>query len=273
MAADCRLGTLFAIAGGDGDADHGLGGVAHVDGFARGLHRAAGRGNLGADGEAQALAAFGLDLSAEGEAAALGAAGGIPQAGEENAEVERAGARRRQPDQDHLRGFRSQDLARVADAAGGELGGGDGGVEIERAAVVRRFGDAGHLDPKVAGGLVGLDALGAAHHGLGGEFGGFEFLAGEEQFADARQGVERLRVHGVAGEAFPKRILVELKAFVLHAAEDHRAEPSVADGEGFVPAAGRLAVPQGERRAGALRGAGKFRGPLELGDFRALPGP
>jgi hypothetical protein len=49
--------------------------------------------------------------------------------------------------------------------------------------------------------------------------------------------------------AVPQRILVELQALAVCAAEHHRAQPPVADGKGFEPAVGRFGVPKNEIRA------------------------
>ena len=54
--------------------------------------------------------------------------------------------------------------------------------------------------------------------------------------------------------ARPDGALVELDALVVDAAEDHRAQPAVADGQGFHPQIRGLAVPEGERGLRGKRG-------------------
>ena len=56
----------------------------------------------------------------------------------------------------------------------------------------------------------------------------------------------------IARGAGPERVFVELQPFGRHAAEDHRAQASVADGKSVAPEVGGLVVPEDER-AGRLR--------------------
>ena len=60
------------------------------------------------------------------------------------------------------------------------------------------------------------------------------------------------------------KIFVELEAFLRHAAENHRSHPAIAQGKGFDPLGGRLAVPQEERLWRRRRfGAGGQRHPQQ----------
>ena len=56
---------------------------------------------------------------------------------------------------------------------------------------------------------------------------------------------KRLVRAGIRFIADPQAVLVELDVFLLHSAEDHAAQPPVADRQGLLfPSGGRLVVPQ-----------------------------
>ena len=81
------------------------------------------------------------------------------------------------------------------------------------------------------------------------------FARGEEA-TDFGEGGGGRGVGGVVGAAGPEGVLVELKAFVLDAAEDHGAEAAIAERKGLDPLGGGLAIPEGEVGRGRRVGVG-----------------
>src|SRR3546814_13514837 len=82
-----------------------------------------------------------------------------------------------------------------------------------------------------------------SHLGIGQRLG-LGIAASEDQVAYLGQSLARTRVDVRIGTARPERIFVELKPLALDSAEQHRAEPAVADGQRLGPDAGRLGVPE-----------------------------
>src|SRR3546814_3462502 len=68
------------------------------------------------------------------------------------------------------------------------------------------------------------------HLGIGQRLG-LGIAASEDQVAYLGQSLARTRVDVRIGTARPERIFVELKPLALDSAEQHRAEPAVADGQ------------------------------------------
>ncbi len=122
-----------------------------------------------------------------------------------------------------------------------------GGGEVERPVVLRRSAGGSEGEPEVADGLVGQLAAGVAHHGLVDQILGLGPLVRVDQPPDLR---ERSRASGVAGvvrATGPDGVLIELESLGVDVAEDHGAEPAVADRQRPQPVgAGPLVVPECE---------------------------
>src|ERR1019366_7779682 len=76
------------------------------------------------------------------------------------------------------------------------------------------------------------------------------------QFARLGPSGEGVRVVRIIRAAGPKRVLVQLQMLALDAAEDHRAQPAVADGQSLRPFHGGVGVKQRERRRSFRRVTG-----------------
>ena len=152
-----------------------------------------------------------------------------------------------EPDDEHLVGEAAEDLAAIGDAVELVPDRSDGLVQVELAAVV--------LDPLVAGEaqlevderLIGQLAERDAHELLPGQGLGLALLALEEEAADLGQELHGSLVGVVVRLAGPDGVLVDLESLLGRPAEDHRAEPAVADRQRLVPAHGGRVVAQGQR--------------------------
>jgi hypothetical protein len=146
----------------------------------------------------------------------------------------------------------------VANVLVGEGGGDDGRVEVELEAVVfnlrvRRETHGGEVEVEVAEGLIARHALRDGEHVCLRELFRFRDLAGEEEFADAGDGLGGFGVVAVeAGLAVPDGLLIELDALKRRVAEDHGAEAAVADREGVRPLGGGLGEVEQVRSLGVV---------------------
>ncbi len=122
---------------------------------------------------------------------------------------------------------------------------GDGVVQRQLAAVIGdgRGVDAVERQQQIAQRQVGLceDAL----H-LPGQAVGLGVLAGEDRRPHRRQHVARGGVIARPRPARPERLFVQLQPLLCDAAEDHRAQPAIADGQRLDPGVGRGRIPEGE---------------------------
>jgi hypothetical protein len=175
---------------------------------------------------------------------------------EQGAKCDQPRPARGEADHQHAVGGAAKYLARVRDAAALERRARHGGVEVEFAPVVAGVGDVGlELQPQVAerleAAVVGPRRRGQIplREGLG-----LGVLAGEEEFAQSRQSLQHLGLLHVPGAARPHAALIEPKQLAVRSAVHERADAAVADGQGFVPGARRLAVPEDGRGGRGGRG-------------------
>ena len=164
-----------------------------------------------------------------------------------------------------------KDFALEVNSVGRVADGGDRGVQIQVAPILFNRRIRGEIQEQVSDGLVRHLAERFGHHVAGDEAGGRVELACEYQLANFWQRGEGVGVVGIVGPAGPEGVFVELQMFPRRAAEDHRAEPSVANGQGAGPVRCRRAVPERERRGGVGCGAGlKSDKHREDGEKRAV---
>ena len=145
--------------------------------------------------------------------------------------------------------------------------GGHSGIDIQAAAIGGDSGsvDAGEVQQHVAEGLVRLLRQRLAHEFFACERFGLFAFALEQQRADFGEMGSSSRMRVIVRLACPDGGFVELNAFRGGVAEDHGAEPAIADRQRIGPKDGRLLVPEGKR----LRGSGGWeqgRGENELRD-------
>ena len=206
------LGVLFI--------DNGLGGVALVGGVhLRGGHAIQDQAAV-FDGSARTQTAVEAGLQADGTGFVCG-----------------------DPQDDHLIGSRDKSLAGIGDIADGVGQPGDSVLQAEAAAIVGHFAlGMIHFHPQVgqrqiALGIVAEDFLLDQGLSLGVFLLPYQ-LAGLTIVFVSTGDISAL---GIAG---PQGILVEGEGFLLDTGPDHSAQTSVAQGEGFLPVAGRFLIPK-----------------------------
>jgi hypothetical protein len=146
------------------------------------------------------------------------------------------------------------------DACGGVFNRRHGRVQVEVAPIILHRGCFGEREEQIPGRFVRHLADGTGNHLLTDQMRGLTIFAVENQLPHFRQGGARLWIDRVIRAAGPERVFVQLKPFVIDAAEDHRAEPAIADGEGFGPFFGRLTIPKAQG-FGGRGGRSVERGP------------
>ena len=192
-------------------------------------------------GDAQAVGANAVHLEIIGAVVGVRQIAGTAQLCRE---VERASAARGQVDHDHLVGGADEHIAREGHAINDVGYSGDGRVEVEAAAIPRGALVPGKGDQQVAQRLVLHLFVGDTHHRAAEEVVRPGHVAGEEEAADLGEGGAGALAHRIVRPAGPERLFVELDLFLGAAAEDHGADPAVADRQGAIPFGGRIAVPE-----------------------------
>ncbi len=257
--ARCHERLFAPVAGGRGKHEgHGMGPVdPHRAAFVVQLAALEARRETAREAQAGRFAGFMMaDTEPPGEhelVRAVAHALGVLRAGQRNAAGDRGRFIGFDAHHDHVVGRRGEHVSRVRHAVHGVPRRGHAGIEVEAPAVAGGLPGRGKRQDKVAQGLIRLDPLRLAHHVLG-KGGGFGVLALEQQAAHFRQDFQRFRIGGVARVALPHGLFVELDAFVAGASEHHRAEASVADGQGLGPFLRGLRVPQTPRVVGRQPG-------------------
>lgn len=102
--------------------------------------------------------------------------------------------------------------------------------------------------------LILLLLDGVAHEVSAEQFVGFEVLSFKDQALDFGEDIVAAFDDGGVGAAGPVGVFVELESLFVDTAEDHGAEASVADGEGFVPFTGGGVEPDGVGRISVFFG-------------------
>ena len=125
--------------------------------------------------------------------------------------------------------------------------------EVKLPAVVGGVVVPGELEIQISQRLIGRLAIWNAHHRFVFQRLRLAGLAFEQQAADLRQRLKRLRINALALLAVPDGIFVELNILFRRPAKDHGAQPAIADGQPVGPCLGRVLVPKhgvggGERR-------------------------
>ena len=152
----------------------------------------------------------------------------------------RAGPVAGQPEDDRVVGRRSEGLADERHIANLVRGVDHGGVQIQRAPIAGDLAGMLELDAQVGHRLI---ALGERPLHLLAERIGQQVVAVEDRLAHLRQMVDGVRVVAIPGKARPERLLVQLEALGRRAAEHHRAQPAIADGQRLDPMPGLAGIP------------------------------
>ena len=145
-----------------------------------------------------------------------------------------------------------EDFSRVSYAAGAVRDARHGRVEVELPAVVGDRALVIERETEIAERLKRFQTRRTSHQFLFGERVGFHGHACKQQATDLRQRGERIGIVAVARRSHPERFFIQLNPFAAHAAEEHRADPAVAERERVVPLRRRRTVPK--------NGGGRCRG-------------
>ena len=207
-------------------------------------------------------AAFGAAAGHEHGIGAVGA-GDRAHAPEQRAERNDPGTARGEANHQRAGGGAAKHLAGVGDAAALKRRARHRGIEVEFAAVIPRVRDVGgEFQAQVAERLIAA-VVGPRRGGqvLFGEGVGLGVFPGEEQFAQSGKILQHLGFLDGGGATRPHAALVEVKQLAVRAAVHERADAAVAHGQGLVPGARGLAVPEnGGGRRGGLRRRNLGRG-------------
>jgi hypothetical protein len=163
-------------------------------------------------------------------------------------DVDAPGPIGREPDRDDLVDGTRQDFANEADAVGSVRHPRDRRIEVQLPPVAVHVHRGGKRQQEIADWLKWHLPHGPPEHLVRDQRVRLAVLPGEDQSPGDRQRVERLRICGIVRSAGPQCVFVELKTFVLDAAEHHAREPAVPDRQRFDPFVRRLAIPQRQRR-------------------------
>jgi hypothetical protein len=142
------------------------------------------------------------------------------------------------------------------------------GIEIQLAAIIAHAHFAGEFQPKVADGLVGELTAGAGKQFVINDPLGLTVFALEGQAASFGQVFEGIGVGRIIGAAGPEGAFVELEAFAVDAAENHGAEPAIADGHCFDPRDRGPTIPETQRSIGGRCLAEQFAGEFRVAGAR-----
>ena len=184
-------------------------------------------------------------VAAEAEIVVAHGDGRVQRGAERYVEAEGRGAVGGQAHHQHLINRADKRLAHKAHAAALVFHGVNAGGYIQRAAMALDGRGVVHGERNIAQRQIDLaPQSGAVILKLGLRLGVFAL---QGQIAGALIGLGRVWVGVEGGIAAPERVLVQAELFVFSAAENHCAQPAVAQGQRFVPAGRALSVPQGVR--------------------------
>ncbi|TWG89775.1 hypothetical protein L599_000400000860 [Luteimonas sp. J16] len=242
--------VVAAEAGGRGQQDHDLVGVAHLDPVAEVAQRAADRQHPRPGAEAQpaldAVRRFVAPLQQQAAVPVGDRARRGLVALQAHAQADAAGHVAGQPHRQALGRRRHQRLAPVLHAACLEGRGRDGRIEIELAPVAAGLGDLEEVQHQVAERLVGHLLERPRHQPFVRQRLGLGVAAGEQQAAHPRQCLAHALGRRVVRAAGVQGVVVELDPLIPGATPDHGAQRAVAQRQRLDPLGGGARVPEAE---------------------------
>ena len=152
-----------------------------------------------------------------------------------------------QPHDDHPFRRARKNFPRVAHAFACVIHRGRSRREIQNAPVVFYGRCSGKVDQQIAHGLIRHLFERSSHDLRVNESFGRRIVAFKNQPPHLGERVRRVGIHGVIRPACPERAFVQLQPLLVHAAENHRADATVADGQRLDPLFRRLAIPEAQR--------------------------